>query len=91
MRNEQHIRQTEAAQAAKPFRKISPFLQLGEDRACARKVRLVLPRQPRRGSCVSRRAIIAAMRAAELAEWQATGGDYLASGPMHQRVRDGQI
>jgi hypothetical protein len=91
MRNEQHIQHTEAANSAMPLRKISPFLQLGEGRACVRKVRIVLPRQPRRGSCVTRRAIIAAMRAAELAEWEASGGDYLARGPMHQPVHNAQI
>lgn len=41
-----------------------------------RKLRLVLP-LPRRESCLTRRAMLAALREAELAAWQASGGDSL--------------
>jgi hypothetical protein len=37
---------------------------------------------PRRESCLTRRAMLAALREAELAAWQNNGGDYL-----HQAVR----
>lgn len=46
---------------------------------------------PRRRECLTKRALIAAMRAAELAEWEASGGDYLRSGAMHQPVHDREI
>jgi hypothetical protein len=48
------------------------------------KIRFILPTLPRRKPCVTRRALLAAMREAELAEWQASGGDYLHA--MHQPV-----
>lgn len=41
-----------------------------------RKLRVALP-LPRRESCVTRRAMLAALREAELAAWQASGGDAL--------------
>jgi hypothetical protein len=44
-----------------------------------RRNRVVLPKLPRRQSCLTRRAMLAALREAELAEWQATGGDTLRS------------
>jgi hypothetical protein len=40
---------------------------------------LALPIVQRRPLCRSLRSVRAAMRAAEMAEWQATGGDYLCS------------
>jgi len=45
------------------------------------RVRIPVPRRP---SCSTRRLMLAALRAAELSEWQATGGDFLNS--MHQQV-----
>jgi len=65
-------------------RKTSSYLQLIEARARHRKIRIALPTLPRRQSCVTRRAILAALREAELDEWQATGGDVLSS--MHQPI-----
>jgi len=64
--------------------KTSPFLQLAEARARHRKIRIALPTLPRRQSCVTRRAMLAALREAELDDWRATGGDFLAS--MHQPI-----
>ena len=61
-----------------PARKPSPFLLLAEARACRRKIRIRMP-LPRRPECLTRRAMIAALHEAELAEWQATGGDFLRS------------
>ena len=40
-----------------------------------RRMRVALPTLPRRASCVTRRALLAALREAELAAWQASGGD----------------
>ena len=91
MKNEQYIRNTGAANAAVPTRRIfSPFLRSAEVLGQHRRIRVALP-LPRRQECLTKRALVAALRAAELAEWEATGGDYLARGPMHQRVHDGQI
>ena len=67
-----------------PARKTSPFLQPVGAQANHRKIRIALPTLPRRQSCITRRAMLAALREAELDEWQATGGDVLSS--MHQPV-----
>jgi hypothetical protein len=67
-----------------PDRKPSPFLQLAEARLRHRKIRIALPTLPRRQSCVTRRAMLAALREAEFDDWQATGGDVLSS--MHQPI-----
>lgn len=45
-----------------------------------RKIRLSF--SPRREACLTKRALLAALREAEFDEWMATGGDYLSS--MHQ-------
>jgi hypothetical protein len=68
-----------------PARKTSSFLQLTGVRASHRKIRIALPTLPRRQCCITRRAMLAALREAELEEWQATGGDVLSSS-MHQPV-----
>jgi len=65
------------------FRRPSPILQLAEVRERHRKIRLGC-RAPRREVCLTKRAMIAALREAELADWLASGGDYLNS--MHQPV-----
>jgi len=67
-----------------PARKTSLLQQLAEARASHRKIRIALPALPRRRSCITRRAMLAALREAELDDWQATGGDVLSS--MHQSV-----
>jgi hypothetical protein len=91
MKNEHYIRNTEAADVAVPIRKIfSPFLRSAEVQGQHRKIRIALP-LPRRRECLTKRALIAAMRAAELAEWETSGGDYLRSGAMHQPVHDSEI
>lgn len=48
-----------------------------------RPVRVSFPAR-RRASCVTRRALLAALREAEFDNWQASGGDYLNS--MHLAV-----
>lgn len=58
-------------------------IPLAEMRANKRPVRVALPAR-RRESCLTRRAMLAALREAEFAEWQATGGDYLSA--RHQPV-----
>jgi hypothetical protein len=62
-----------------PTRKPSPILQLAEARAKHRKMRIALPLPPRRHLCLTNQAVLAALREAELAGWQATGGDVLRS------------
>jgi hypothetical protein len=84
MKNEQFIRKTETAETPILARKSSPFLQLDESCMGRRKIRIRLL-LPRRESCLTRRAMIAALRAAELAEWDASGGDFLRSAPSNQK------
>ena len=78
MQNEQLIRKTEAVAAALSAGKLSPFLQLAQARS-HRKIRIALPTVPRRRFCLANREVRAALRAAEFAYWQATGGDFLRS------------
>jgi len=65
-----------------PERKSSPVGQLGEGQARCRKICLSFA--PRREACLTRLALRAAVREAELADWLASGGDYLSS--MHQPI-----
>lgn len=44
-----------------------------------RKLRIALPALPRRLPCLTNRHVLAEERAAELAFWQVTGGDFLRS------------
>ena len=91
MINEHFARRREAANLATPTRKsFSPFLRSAEVLGQHRKLRIALP-LPRRQECLTRRALVAAMRAAELAEWELSGGDCLRSGVMHQPVHDSDI
>ena len=83
MQNEQIILDVEMTGANRSFRKHTSFLQLAEARICHRKVRIAFP-LPRRESCVTKRAMLAALREAEYAEWMASGGDYVSS--MHQPI-----
>jgi len=78
MQNEQPIRNTEAGVAALSADKLSPFLQLAQARG-HRKLRIALPTVPRRRFSLANRAVRAALRAAEQAVWQASGGDFLRS------------
>jgi hypothetical protein len=54
----------------------SPFLQLAQARAARRPLHISLPVRRREG-CLTRRALLAALREAEFDEWQASGGDFL--------------
>lgn len=91
MINEHFDRKREVANMATPTRKsYSPFLRSAEVQGQHRKIRIALP-LPRRQECLTKRALVAAMRAAELAEWEASGGDYLRSGSMHQLVHESEI
>lgn len=91
MKNEHYSRKREAVVAATPTqRSYSPFLRSVELMGQHRKLRIALP-LPRRRECLTKRALVAAMRAAELAEWEASGGDCLRSGPMHQPVHNYEI
>ena len=83
MQKEQIIQDMEMTSATRLFRKHTPFLQLAESRTRHRKVRAAFP-LPRRESCVTKRAMLAALREAEYAEWMASGGDYVSS--MHQPI-----
>lgn len=65
-----------AVRGSQARRKISPFVQLAAARA-RRTWRIALPPMPRRPLLAVEQAAIAAMRAAELAAWQASGGDAL--------------
>ena len=73
----------EARNTTSRFQRPSPFLQLAEARERHRRIRLGF-RAPRRAACLTKRAMIAALREAELNDWLASGGDYLNS--MHQPI-----
>lgn len=61
--------------------KQNAFLQLTEARANHRPIRVALPAR-RREECMTKRAMLAALREAEFAAWMNSGGDFLDS--MHQ-------
>jgi len=75
MQNANSIRQTETAKAALATCG-STFSQLAPTRTCHRKI-LIRLALPRRRPCLAKRAIVAALREAELAAWLASGGDFL--------------
>jgi hypothetical protein len=77
MKNELFVENKNSICLAQPPRQLSPFLQLAQAWSRRRAMRLALP-LPRRESCVTRRAMLAASREAELTAWMATGGDFLA-------------
>jgi hypothetical protein len=74
---------TETVGATSRSQKQNAIFQLAE--ACSNKhpVRVAFPVR-RREACLTRRAMLAALREAELAEWMNSGGDFLDS--MHQPV-----
>lgn len=80
MQNEQLLWNNETAAniETRPANKTSPFLQLTEARVRRHPMRISFPAR-RRESCLTRRALLAALREAELYDWQATGGDFLNS------------
>ena len=53
-------------------------LHIADGRIGQRKVSVAIPIF-RRESCMTKRAVLAALREAELEEWSASGGDFLAS------------
>jgi hypothetical protein len=55
--------------------KVSPVLQLAA--AQTRPRRIASPFVPRNALCAGKREVLAKLRAAELAAWVASGGDYL--------------
>jgi len=57
-------------------RKISPFIQLTVARS-RRALRITLQPMPRRPLFAAEQAALAAVRAAELAAWESSGGDAL--------------
>ena len=78
MQNEEMIRQTETVNTRLTARKSPAFLAPGEGRAPHRKLYPGLD-LPLRRACLTRRAMLAALRQAELAQWLASGGDFLRS------------
>jgi hypothetical protein len=64
--------------AAPPLGKASPFIQLADAFSSRLDIHIASP-VLRRELCATRRAMLAALREAELCDWMATGGDYLAS------------
>ena len=88
MKNEHDIRTQKQlmAEAALPTRKsVLPLRRSAQVQGENRKIRIALP-LPRRPECLTKRALLAAMRAAEMAEWEASGCDTLSCGAMHQPV-----
>jgi hypothetical protein len=59
-----------------PLHKLAPLLQLAAVRE-ERKYRITLPAIARHPLCLIDRETLATLRAAELAVWQASGGDFL--------------
>jgi hypothetical protein len=78
MQKQQSTRNGETTAQSVPACKQSPFLQFVEARA-HRKVRIARSSLPRRQFCLANRTVRAALRAAELAVWQASDGDFLSS------------
>jgi hypothetical protein len=75
-------RNIEAGNMTSRTRIQSPFIRISEVQSRCRKTRVSF--SPRRESCLTKRALLAALREAELAEWMASGGDFLDS--MHQPI-----
>lgn len=66
-----------AGGAALSARTLLPIRPAQSRRPC--NAQLALPPVPRRLACRSTQSVRAAQHAAEFAEWQASGGDYLCS------------
>jgi hypothetical protein len=78
MQNEMHSQNIESVEASIALRELTTSSELAEDCGPNRKLRLRV-RLPSRASCLTRRAMVAALREAELERWEANGGDYLRS------------
>lgn len=81
MRTQLTNRKTESATVTVRSRNLLSFLQLTETRCRRRKLCISLPRHE---SCLTKQRMLASLREAEFADWQASGGDFLNS--MHQPV-----
>lgn len=77
MNEQQTNRNNEADVAALSVRQLLPFRPAQSRRLC--NAQLALPTVPRRQLCRSSQSVRAAVHAAEFAEWQASGGDFLHS------------
>jgi hypothetical protein len=75
--NELIDRNETADAAALSARTLLPIRPAQSRRLC--NAQFALPTVPRRLTCRSSQSVRAAIHAAEFAEWQASGGDYLAS------------
>jgi hypothetical protein len=78
MKNQTFNLDNKVADAALSVGKSSPFLQLAQSKGF-RKNRIALPTAPRPQLCPMSRSVRKEMRTAELAFWEATGGDYFKS------------
>lgn len=76
MKNESFIENTNATSTARWPRKQSTFLQFAEARSRRRVIRVTF-QVPRHAACATKRAMLAALRQAEMSDWMASGGDYL--------------
>lgn len=77
MNEQQTNLNNEADVAALSVRQLLPFRPAQSRRPC--NAQLALPTVPRRQLCRSSQSVRAAVHAAEFAEWQASGGDFLHS------------
>lgn len=77
-------RNIETTNAARRSHKLSTCLQLAAVRTNRRPMRISFP-VPRRESCLTRRALRAALRDAEFHEWLTTGDDFLDA--LHHPLR----
>ena len=77
MNEHQSNHDIEAVAAALPDRQRPPFHPAKSRRLC--NAQLALPAAPPRQFCRMSRPALAALRAAEFADWQASGGDFLRS------------
>jgi hypothetical protein len=76
--NEQQLNRNEEADiAALPVRQLLPIRPAQSRRLC--NAQIALPAAPRRHFCRVSRSVRAALHAAEFAEWQDSGGDFLRS------------
>ena len=78
MKNQSFNLDNKAGDAALSVGKSSPFLQLAPSKGSL-KIRIALPTAPRPQLCPLARSLRKEMRMAELAFWEATGGDYFKS------------
>lgn len=78
MQNEQRLNQTNREETVTPDRNMSSSPDSFQTCERSQKLRMRI-RVPRRSTCLTRQAMLAALREAELADWQNNGGDFLTS------------